>query len=284
MLENYVRMAGLHYGVGAVNLILIIEPSKHLIKIMPNFHILDAGIGVSQNIRAVSDTPSPSQNSHITVRVSNHDSPSSSPEKISPENKSRGSFSPLQLENNNSPHAATSLIPANSSQSQTLSDLKKQRSMSRVKQHSPSQQEHSPSHNVKHQNIHTGTNSKAANANVVETPGQLITVNSSVAFHNQTTDSPTTLLKTSSGRNNSKKNSPSRKTKSKAPTHPKAVGKNVHSKTHKDNTEDHINIDANHHSPKKLGSRSSTNVKKFSAGTNEVVGPPQKKTGCCKIM
>ena len=50
---------------------------------------------------------------------------------------------------------------------------------------------------------------------------------------------------------------------------------------------DNINVDpstSNHRSPKKAGSRSSTNVKKYSAGTNEVVGPPQKKTGCCKIM
>ena len=262
---------------------------------MPNFHILDAGIGVSQNIGAVSDNPSPSQNSQITVRISNHDSPPSSPEKIPPENKSRGSFSPLQLENNNSPHAATNLIPATSSQSQTLSDLKKQRSMSRVKQHSPNQQEHSPSHNMKQQNNHNGPNSKASSISLGNNPhsAQPITVNSGVAsFHNSATDSHTTLLKTASGRNSSKKNSTSRKSKSKAPVHPKSAGKSVHSSSSsslktQDNTDDHINVDTNsgnHHSPKKLGSRSSTNVKKFSAGTNEVVGPPQKKTGCCKIM
>ena len=253
------------------------------------------GNGGSQNIGSLSDT-SPPRNSHITVRVTNHDSPSSSPEKISPENKTRGSnsFSPTQAIG--SSHAATNPVSATSQpQSQTLSDLKKQRSMSRVKQHSPNQQENSASNNIKNQSIQNGPHNKAAsishvNDSMVSISGQSITANSSIAFNHPDTESPTTLLKTSSSRNSGKKSS-SRKSKAKAPTHPKSAGRTPHSssmssKTQQENT-DNINIDTNignHRSPKKSSSRSSTNVKKFSASTNEVVGPPQKKNGCCKVM
>ena len=256
-----------------------------------NFKFTD-GSGESQHIGHLLNS-SPSRNSHITVRVTNHDSPAS-PDKASPENKNRGSksFSPTLV--SSSPHAATnSISSASQPQSQTLSDLKKQRSMSRVKQHSPNHPDNSSSNNSKDQSTSSNSHSKAASMSPGNDSitGQSISVNSSVAFHSPNTDSPTTLLKTSSSRNSGKKTSTSRKSKAKAPIHPKSSGKNAHlsstsSKNQHENT-DNINIDpnsTNHRSPKKSGSRSSTNVKKYSAGTNEVVGPPQKKTGCCKIM
>ena len=166
--------------------------------------------------------------------------------------------------------------------------------MSRVKQHSPSQQENSASNNIKNQSIQNGPHNKAAsishvNDSMVSISGQSTAANSSIAFNAPDTESPTTLLKTSSSRTSGKKSS--RKSKAKAPTHPKSAGRTSHSsnmssKTQQENT-DNINIDTNignHRSPKKSSSRSSTNVKKFSASTNEVVGPPQKKNGCCKVM
>ena len=243
--------------------------------------------GGSTSVGQLSDS-SPSRNSHITVKVTNHDTPSSSPEKISPENKIRGSnsFSPTQM--SGSVHASLNTISTTSQpQSQTLSDLKKQRSMSRVKQHSPNHD--TSGSTVVNQTTPNGPHSKSASiSRVSESPsGQSINMNSSVTFHSHSTESPTTLLKTSSSRNNEKKGS-SRKSKSKAPTHPKSAAKNVRSssKSQQENSEN-INIDSNsgnHRSSKKSSSRSSSNVKKYSAGTNEVVGPPQKQTGCCKVM
>jgi len=231
--------------------------------------------------------PSPSRNSHITVKVTNHDTSSSSPEKISPENKMRASnsFTPAQM-SGNSHTSLNSISNTSQPQSQTLSDLKKQRSMSRVKQHSPNQD--SSSNAVVNQSSPNGPNSKAANISLVgdPLPAQSLNLNSSISFHSQNTESPTTLLKTSSSRNNEKKGS-SRKSKAKAPTHPKAPGKNVRSSKSQQENSDNINIDSNsgnHRSSKKSSSRSSSNVKKYSAGTNEVVGPPQKKTGCCRVM
>ena len=254
-------------------------------------YVSDA-FGGNQNVSILSDS-SPSRNSQITVRVTNHDSPAST-EKISPDSKSRGSNLYSITQTSSPSNAAPNSAPtAAQPQSQTLSDLKKQRSMSRVKQHSPSQPENSSSNNGKNQSTPNGPHSKAANISRGNDSigGQSITVNSAVTFHSQNTDSPTTLLKTSSSRNSSKKNSTSRKSKAKAPTHPKSVAKNAHSSNssskHQHENTDNINVDpstSNHRSPKKAGSRSSTNVKKYSAGTNEVVGPPQKKTGCCKIM
>ena len=230
---------------------------------------------------------SPSRNSHVTVKVTNHDVPSSSPEKISPENKMRASnsFTPAQM-SGNSHTSLNSISTTSQPQSQTLSDLKKQRSMSRVKQHSPNQD--SSSNAVLNQSSPNGPNSKAANISLVgdSLPAQSLNLNSSISFHSQNTESPTTLLKTSSSRNNEKKGS-SRKSKAKAPTHPKASGKNVRSSKSQQENSDNINIDSNsgnHRSSKKSSSRSSSNVKKYSAGTNEVVGPPQKKTGCCRVM
>ena len=231
--------------------------------------------------------PSHSRNSHITVKVTNHDTPSSSPEKISPENKMRGSnsFTPAQMSGTS--HASINSISTSSQpQSQTLSDLKKQRSMSRVKQHSPNQD--NTSNTVVNQSSPNSPNNKATSISLVgdSLPAQSLNMNSSISFHSQSTESPTTLLKTSSSRNNEKKGS-SRKSKAKAPTHPKATGKNVRSSKSQQENSDNINVDSNsgnHRSSKKSSSRTSSNVKKYSAGTNEVVGPPQKKTGCCRVM
>ena len=227
----------------------------------------------------------------MTVRV-NYDSTSSSPEKVSPDIKGRNlnSFSPTQ-NTNSSPSQATTNSSASAStpQSQTLSDLKKQRSMSRVKHsNSSQQQETSPSNNIKNET--NSPNSTAANVTLTNHVNsvQNMPASSKPALQSPTTDSPSTLLKTSSSRK-SKNNSTSRKSKSKAPTHPKAAGKSSRSgaSKHQHENSDDINIDRNvgsHHSQKKFGARSSTGVKKFSAATNEVVGPPQKRTGCCKVM
>ena len=110
---------------------------------------LSDAFGGNQNVSILSDS-SPSRNSQITVRVTNHDSPAST-EKISPDSKSRGSNLYSITQTSSPSNAAPNSAPtAAQPQSQTLSDLKKQRSMSRVKQHSPSQPENSSSNNGKY--------------------------------------------------------------------------------------------------------------------------------------
>jgi len=253
----------------------------------PRLHGNQDTNGGSPSIGNTIDT-SPSRNSHITVKVTNHDTPASSPEKISPESKMRGSnsFTPTHVSGASHPSINT-ISTSSQPQSQTLSDLKKQRSMSRVKQHSPNHD--SSTNTLVNQTTPNGANSKVASVGLVSDvlPNQSVNMNSSVTFHSQNSESPTTLLKTSSSRSSDKKGS-SRKSKAKAPTHPKSASKNVRSssKSQQENS-DNINIDSssgNHRSSKKSSSRSSSNVKKYSAGTNEVVGPPQKKNGCCRVM
>ena len=201
----------------------------------------------------------------------------------------RGSNSFTPTHASGSSHPSINTISTSSQpQSQTLSDLKKQRSMSRVKQHSPNHD--SSTNTLVNQTTPNGANSKVASVGLVSDvlPNQSVNMNSSVTFHSQNSESPTTLLKTSSSRSSDNKKGSSRKSKAKAPTHPKSASKNVRSssKSHQENS-DNINIDSssgNHRSSKKSSSRSSSNVKKYSAGTNEVVGPPQKKNGCCRVM
>ena len=154
--------------------------------------------------------------------------------------------------NNDSRSAEAGGGLAASASPQTLADLKKQRSMSRVAQ------KNSPSPQTQHHN----NSSQSSKSSSHPTPS------------GQQQQQQQARGSSSPGKSRHKNNAASEAVE--------AIGRTGKSKSGSGRKSGSSSGQQNRNSSRRKSSNS--NVKKFAAGTNEVIGPSPKKAGCCRVM